>query len=85
MDESTPTRQPEPVEVPQEDEGPRPLGIGISTTGHPGVDAVLARLADADHLAVGGHGEVYEDVHRGLRDTLTALDVPHPHPVTPRS
>ncbi|TGB07329.1 hypothetical protein E4099_17145, partial [Streptomyces palmae] len=51
-------------------------------TGHPGVDAGLERLADADHLAVSGHLEVYEDVHRGLRDTLTALDR-HPGPPAP--
>ncbi|AXK37703.1 hypothetical protein DVA86_27655 [Streptomyces armeniacus] len=55
-------------------DGPRPLGVGTEPTGHPPVDAQLRRLEDADHLAVSGHLEVYEDVHRGLRDTLTALD-----------
>ncbi|MDT0345547.1 hypothetical protein [Streptomyces litchfieldiae] len=64
------------------DDGPRPLGIVVQPTGHPDVDAGLRRLADADHLGVAGHPEVYEDVHRGLRDTLAALDRP---PVTPRS
>ncbi|MFD1831659.1 hypothetical protein ACFSJS_18630 [Streptomyces desertarenae] len=54
--------------------GPRPLGLAVAPTGHAGVDAQLRRLADADHLAVSGHLGVYEDVHRGLRDTLTALD-----------
>ncbi|MFH0244999.1 hypothetical protein ACGRHY_21850 [Streptomyces sp. HK10] len=54
--------------------GPRPLGLHVTATGNAGVDARLHRLADADHLAVSGHLEVYEDVHRGLRDTLTALD-----------
>ncbi|WP_425588128.1 hypothetical protein [Streptomyces prasinosporus] len=51
----------------------------------------LERLADADHLATDGHVEVYEDVHRGLRDALTALDArpgppaPVRHPtITPR-
>jgi hypothetical protein len=45
------------------------------------VDARLDRLADADHLAADGHTEVYEDVHRGLRDELTALDArPAPAP-----
>jgi hypothetical protein len=53
-------------------------------TGHPGVDAHLDRLADADHLATDGHLQVYEDVHRGLRDALTALDSrPGPPPPPP--
>jgi hypothetical protein len=64
-----------------EDDGPRPLGVGVRPTGHAPVDAQLRRLEDADHLAVSGHLEVYEDVHRGLRETLSALDRPH----TPRS
>jgi hypothetical protein len=38
------------------------------------VDERLERLGDADHLPADGHLEVYEDVHRGLRDALTALD-----------
>ncbi|GAA0492664.1 hypothetical protein GCM10009544_61490 [Streptomyces stramineus] len=54
--------------------GPLPLGVARTPTGDPDVDAQLARLADADHLAASGHLEVYEDVHRGLRDALTALD-----------
>ncbi|MEU5840057.1 hypothetical protein ABZ820_41320 [Streptomyces diacarni] len=62
-------------------EGPRPLGVGVRPTGHAPVDERLRRLEDADHLAVSGHQEVYEDVHRGLRETLAALDRPH----TPRS
>ncbi|MEU8705856.1 hypothetical protein [Streptomyces sp. NPDC048565] len=53
---------------------PAPLGVGRTPTGHAGVDARLERLADADHLVADGHTEVYEDVHRGLRDELTALD-----------
>ncbi|WP_326696782.1 hypothetical protein OG909_05300 [Streptomyces sp. NBC_01754] len=55
---------------------PAPLGIPRAPTGHPGVDARLERLADADHLPADGHTEVYEDVHRGLRDELSALDAP---------
>ncbi|RZB20547.1 hypothetical protein StrepF001_05460 [Streptomyces sp. F001] len=50
----------------------------------PEVDAQLERLADADHLATDGHLEVYEDVHRGLRDALTALDA-RPGPPAPPS
>ncbi|MEU0057975.1 hypothetical protein [Streptomyces sp. NPDC006334] len=56
---------------------PAPLLVPRTPTGHDGVDACLDRLADADHLATDGHVEVYEDVHRGLRDALTALDAPH--------
>jgi hypothetical protein len=62
------------------DDGPRPLGLLVEPTGHAPVDAHLKRLEDADHLAVSGHLEVYEDVHRGLRDTLAALDRPAPGP-----
>ncbi|MFD4135128.1 hypothetical protein [Streptomyces goshikiensis] len=72
-------------DVPAEPEGsdgpaapaePAPLGLVRTPTGHAGVDARLERLADADRLTADGHVEVYEDVHRGLRDALTALDAP---------
>ncbi|WP_411106277.1 hypothetical protein [Streptomyces sp. cmx-4-9] len=59
-----------------EPSGPAPLGLVRTPTGHTGVDAALARLAEADHLAADGHLAVYEDVHRGLRSALTALDAP---------
>ncbi|MEV5510100.1 hypothetical protein [Streptomyces orinoci] len=52
------------------------LGVERTPTGNADVDAQLVRLADADHLDVGGHLEVYEDVHRGLREALAALDRP---------
>lgn len=55
---------------------PVALGVARTPTGHAAVDAHLARLADVDHLAADGHAEVYEDVHRGLREALTALDAP---------
>jgi hypothetical protein len=58
--------------------------VSRTPTGDPGVDAYLERLADVDHLATDGHLEVYEDVHRGLRDALTALDS-RPGPVPPPS
>ncbi|WP_254886251.1 hypothetical protein [Streptomyces sp. NA02950] len=61
---------------------PAPLGVPRTPTGVPEVDARLDRLADADHLGTGEHLEVYEDVHQGLRDTLTALDR-RPGPPTP--
>ncbi|MBC7273968.1 MAG: hypothetical protein H5T76_35575 [Streptomyces sp.] len=63
---------------------PAPLNVPREPTGDAGVDAQLARLADADHLATDGHVEVYEDVHRGLRDALTALDA-RPGPPAPPS
>ncbi|MFF7654080.1 hypothetical protein ACFZCY_30330 [Streptomyces sp. NPDC007983] len=63
-----------PVATPSGPADPAPLGVGRTPTGVPDVDTRLDRLADADDLPVSGHLEVYEDVHRGLRDTLTALD-----------
>ncbi|MFF9478851.1 hypothetical protein [Streptomyces sp. NPDC014733] len=63
---------------------PQPLGVALAPTGEPAVDTPLRRLADADHLAVGAHLAVYEDVHRGLRDALAALDgQPGPPAPTP--
>ncbi|MEG3629164.1 hypothetical protein [Streptomyces poriticola] len=53
---------------------PAPLHVPRTPTGDADVDRQLERLADADHLATDGHLEVYEDVHGGLRDALTALD-----------
>lgn len=69
--------------APQAGAGPAPLGVDRAATGHAGVDALLERLADADRLTPDGHVEVYEDVHRGLRDTLAALDG-RPGPGGPR-
>lgn len=65
-------------------EGPRPLGVGVTPTGQAAVDTGLRRLADADHLPSSGHLQVYEDVHRGLRDVLASLDQ-HPGPPAPSS
>ncbi|MGW5739505.1 MULTISPECIES: hypothetical protein [Streptomyces] len=62
--------------------GPSPLGVERVPTGDAEVDGLLRRLGDADHLATDGHIEVYEDVHRGLRDALTALDA-RPGPPAP--
>ncbi|KUO16293.1 hypothetical protein [Streptomyces dysideae] len=61
-----------------------PLNVPRTPTGDAEVDAQLERLGDADHLATDGHLEVYEDVHRGLRDALTALDA-RPGPPAPPS
>ncbi|MEW2546357.1 hypothetical protein AB0910_11375 [Streptomyces sp. NPDC047002] len=67
---------------PAEPAAPAPLGVERTPTGDARVDASLARLADADHLPTDGHIAVYEDVHQGLREALSALDarpVPPPH------
>ncbi|MCX4694119.1 hypothetical protein [Streptomyces sp. NBC_01408] len=63
-------------EAAAEPAGPLPLGVVRTPTGHAAVDAHLGRLADADHLTADGHLQVYEDVHKGLRSALTALDAP---------
>ncbi|MFE4634321.1 hypothetical protein ACFRJ1_13245 [Streptomyces sp. NPDC056773] len=73
-------------EAPAAPAGPAALGVVRTPTGHAGVDAALERLADADHLPADGHVEVYEDVHRGLRSALTALDATEgPRPYENRS
>ncbi|MFR9725257.1 hypothetical protein ACL02R_18090 [Streptomyces sp. MS19] len=69
---------PEAAEDTTPDDGPQPLGIGVRPTGHAPLDAHLQRLADADGIGVAGHPEVYEDVHRALRETLASLDRPAP-------
>jgi hypothetical protein len=60
-----------------------PLGAEVEETGNTEVDALLERLRDADALPTESHIEVYENVHRDLRDALTALDArpgaPSPH------
>lgn len=79
-------RDPGIVQPPPEDgpAAPAPLNVPRTPTGHSEVDAHVERLADADHLATDGHVEVYEDVHRGLRDALTALDARPGPPGPPR-
>ncbi|MFH9418811.1 hypothetical protein [Streptomyces rochei] len=77
--------EPAQAHAPEHDPAaPTPLGVPRTPTGNAEVDARLARLADADHLTTDGHVEVYEDVHRGLRDALTALDA-RPGPPAPPS
>ncbi|WP_338777020.1 hypothetical protein [Streptomyces sp. DG1A-41] len=77
--------EPEPEPEPEDDPAaPAPLNVPRTPTGNADVDAALDRLGDADHLATDGHVEVYEDVHRGLRDALTALDA-RPGPPAPPS
>ncbi|MBP0933612.1 hypothetical protein J0X20_08305 [Streptomyces sp. KCTC 0041BP] len=79
MTDEVPASAPDAAEGPEDlaaPAAPAPLGLVRTPTGHAGVDARLERLADADHLTADGHVEVYEDVHGGLRDALTALDAP---------
>ncbi|WP_405580119.1 hypothetical protein [Streptomyces sp. NBC_01092] len=77
-----------PVEPEYDPAAPAPLNVPRTPSGNADVDAQLERLGDADHLATDGHLEVYEDVHGGLRDALTALDArpgppaPTRHPTT---
>ncbi|MET9736165.1 hypothetical protein ABZZ79_37760 [Streptomyces sp. NPDC006458] len=84
-EESEPGLRQEDAPGPEEDpSAPAPLDVPRTPTGDAEVDAWLERLADADHLATDGHLEVYEDVHRELRDALTALDA-RPGPPAPPS
>jgi hypothetical protein len=72
----------EAVEPEYDPAAPAPLNVPRTPTGNAEVDDRLDRLGDADHLATDGHIEVYEDVHGGLRDALTALDA-RPGPPAP--
>ncbi len=69
---AAPARQ--DAHVAETERAPEPLGVIVEATGNAEVDAAVERLSDADALPTDAHIEVYEDVHRGLRDTLTALD-----------
>ncbi|MFI9331169.1 hypothetical protein ACIGZJ_26985 [Kitasatospora sp. NPDC052868] len=61
--------------MPDPDTGePLPLGVELTPSGHPAVDAGLARLAALDGVPTEAHAAVYEDVHQRLADTLAALD-----------
>jgi hypothetical protein len=90
--ESTEAPETEIVEAPDAEAqaeydpaAPAPLNVPRTPTGNADVDATLDRLGDADHLATDGHVAVYEDVHRGLRDALTALDARPGPPAPPPS
>ncbi|MFI5620046.1 hypothetical protein [Streptomyces sp. NPDC051567] len=56
--------------------GPVAPALVRTPTGHAGVDAHLERLAAVADLTADGHVQVYEDVHKGLREALSALDAP---------
>lgn len=53
---------------------PVAAAVELEETGHPGVDAVLARLEALEGTPTDVHVALYEDVHQRLRETLTALD-----------
>ncbi|MFJ5520052.1 hypothetical protein ACIQB4_23740 [Streptomyces griseoluteus] len=78
MSESAPESGPPAPE--SDPAAPAPLAVPRTPTGDAGIDARLARLAATDHLPTEGHLGVYEDVHRGLRDALDALDARPDHP-----
>jgi len=82
VSEATAPEEPAEVEPEYDPAAPAPLHVPRTPTGNAEVDSQLERLGDADHLATDGHVEVYEDVHRGLRDALTALDA-RPGPPAP--
>ncbi|MFF2354689.1 hypothetical protein ACFVVL_33620 [Kitasatospora sp. NPDC058115] len=66
---------PDPADGPLPGTGePLPLGVDLAPTGHPAVDAALARLEALDGVPTDAHVAVYEDVHQRLADTLAALD-----------
>lgn len=85
MSEPTPVPAPPRPPLP----GPSPSGPGAvparpappglaAGTGHPGVDAALARLEELGEVPTDEHGALYEGVHEQLRQVLAALDRPHP-------
>ncbi|MFB7907220.1 hypothetical protein ACFC1T_12380 [Kitasatospora sp. NPDC056076] len=80
VEPTRPTESTEPTE-PTESADPAgsavaegPLGVELLPTGHPGVDAGLARLEALDGVPAEAHVAVYEDVHQRLADALAALD-----------
>lgn len=42
----------------------------VAATGHPTVDAALARLTDSAELPVAEQVEVFDEIHRRLQDAL---------------
>ncbi|MEE1820693.1 hypothetical protein [Streptomyces sp. BE20] len=68
---SVPASGPSPALLAEE---PLPLGVELTPTGHPAVDAGTARLEALDGVPTDAHVPVYEDVHQRLADTLAALD-----------
>ncbi len=77
-----PEPEPEPEYAPA---APAPLNVPRTPTGNAEVDARSTGSPMPTTSPRTGHVEVYEDVHRGLRDALTALDArpgPTRHPTS---
>ncbi|AUY49272.1 hypothetical protein [Streptomyces sp. CB01881] len=74
LDPAAGAHDPAPAALDPADGEPLPLGVGLAPTGHPAVDAGLARLEALDGVPTEAHVAVYEDVHQRLTDTLAALD-----------
>jgi hypothetical protein len=51
-----------------------PVDGGPGPTGHPGVDATLAVLAESDDLPPAQRVGAFEQAHRALSQTLAAID-----------
>ncbi|MDH6119009.1 hypothetical protein ABH930_002692 [Kitasatospora sp. GAS204A] len=67
-----PAAAPEPAHLWEPE--PEPLGVALDPTGHPEVDAALARLVELDGVPVTAHAGVYENVQQTLSTILTTLD-----------
>lgn len=50
------------------------LDLGVVATGNAGVDAALAALDGLHDRPIAEHPDVFEQVHRGLRDAMTSVD-----------
>jgi hypothetical protein len=74
VQQAAPDPSEEPGGTPEAGQRVEPLGVAVEATGNAEVDAAVERLRDADALPTDAHIEVYEDVHAGLRNALTALD-----------
>jgi hypothetical protein len=70
--------EPDADEPAEEPEFAEPVAEEGVSTGHAEIDAALRRLDELDGLPVERHGEVYDELHRQLRDALTAAATPAP-------
>jgi hypothetical protein len=77
-DHVTPSEQPlaasEPAREEATDSRAGEFDLGVTVTGHAGVDAALSRLGELGALPTADHVEVYERVHADLHEVLSELD-----------